>query len=236
MTLLTNSLEGGTNGTTISSVNSGGASGNAFDGTLVSGTGAALTYDNTHAAHGTLAAKVASGSSAGTSYALWSGSIGTQSQVWFRMYLYYTANPANTHRVFTGVNGASNCASLQVTSAGKLQWINSANTAIINSTATIPLNQWFRVEGFLIGSATVGQVETKLFNSPDASSPDETDTSTANQNTFGSITGNRFGVSGSTANVTFWMDDLGLSSIAYIGPSVVATDVPYVIAQNSGYF
>jgi hypothetical protein len=219
MTTLTNSFEGGTNGTTITAANSGGASGNAFDVVSI-GASATLTFDNTHVAHGSLAGNVTTPVAATNSYAAWTTSMGTQTTVWFRLYLYYTANPANTHRVFTGVSGASNCGSLQVTAAGKLQWINSSNATILTSTAAIPLGAWFRIEGFITGSATVGQVELKLFSTPDSLTPNETDTSAATQNTLSTMNGYRFGVSGSTASVTFWMDDLGLSSTGYLGPAM----------------
>ena len=58
---LTNTFEGGTSGTTITQSvngNSGGASGNFFD-TVSIGGGATDAADNTHAAHGTLSAKIA---------------------------------------------------------------------------------------------------------------------------------------------------------------------------------
>ena len=57
MTTLTNSFEGGTNGTGITAANSGGASGNAFDNVLGQ-FGGTVTYSSTVAAHGSLSAKV----------------------------------------------------------------------------------------------------------------------------------------------------------------------------------
>ncbi len=222
MTLLTNSFEGGTSGTTITAGNSGGTSGSAFDSVSI-GASATAAFDNAHAANGTLSGKITTPVSATSSYLAWTTSMGSQATVWFRLSLYYTANPANTHRVWTAVQTATNCGSLQVTSAGKLQFIDASSSAIFTSTATIPLNAWFRVEGYLTGSATVGQVELKLFTTTSAVTPAETDTSAATQNTFGAPNGYRYGVSGSTASVTLWMDDIGLSSTGYIGPVPAVT-------------
>jgi hypothetical protein len=94
VTLLTNSFESGTNGTTITTGNSGGASGNAFDVTEASGT-SILVYSNTQAAHGSLSAEFANNGDGANSVS-WSTSLGTQTQVWFRAYVYFTANPSVT--------------------------------------------------------------------------------------------------------------------------------------------
>lgn len=222
MTLLTNSFEGGTNGTTLTTGNTGGASGNAFDAVNI-GTGAANTFDNAQAAHGTLSNKVSTTATVSSCYDEWNTSMGTLSQVWFRGYYYFTANPAATVRLWSCLVTSTTCAAVRVTTTGTLQFTNTGGTVILTSTATVPLNQWFRVEGFVIGSATVGQMEMKLFKTADSSTPDETDTSTAVQNTSGSPNTYRFGVTSALANAgPYWMDDLGLSDSGYIGPAVAA--------------
>src|SRR5215467_10547633 len=98
MTSLVNSAEGGTNGTTVSTGNSGGASGNAFDALLT--TNATVAYDNAHAHSGALSVKFATAGTAANWAVEWTTSMGTLSQVWFRLYVYFTANPAAGFRIW----------------------------------------------------------------------------------------------------------------------------------------
>jgi hypothetical protein len=221
--VLVNTFEGGTNGVTVSPGNSGGASGAAFDSVTIGG-GATLAFDSTRAAHGALSLQVATVASA-TSYVQWSASMGPQSPAWFRAYLYLTANPAANHRAVTFLQGGTLCGYVQVLTTGRLQFVNAAGSAIFTTTAAVPLGQWFRIEGFLTGDATAGQVELKLFASQaDGVTPDETDTSSAAQNTAGRPDTVRYGVAAAVANAgPFWMDDLGLSATGYLGPSGAAT-------------
>lgn len=217
MTVLLNSFEGGTNGTTISAANSGGSSGNAFDNVSV-GLNATLTYDNAHAAHGGLAGKPATTSSSTTSIVVWSTSMGTKTQLWFRMYVYLTANPAAIIGIWRPLNVATQCSMLEITTGGLLRWVNTSSATILTGAVAVPLNQWWRVEGFTLCSATVGQVEYKLFKTADSSSPDETQTSAATQNTSTQITQTQIGLTNNSTSQALWMDDLGLSSTGYIGP------------------
>lgn len=220
MTTLTNSFEGGTGGTTITAGNSGAGSGNAFDAVTGPPASGTLAFDSTEAAHGSLSCKLATGATSGQDLVRWSTSMGTQSQVWFRTYLYVTANPAVAFRpVGFATGGGSNCGQIFVNTTGKISFSNAAGTSVITSATTIPLNAWFRLEGFIIGSATVGQLEFKLFDTPDSATPTETQTSAASQNTNGPMGLYSYGITSALANVTaFWMDDLGLSNIGYIGP------------------
>lgn len=216
MTTLLNSFEGGTSGTTISTGNSGGASGSAFDVVTIGGT-SAVAYSNAQAAHGALSGKftVASGVSNISSIA-WSTSMGTQTQIWYRMYLYFTSAPAS-FGLWRALQGASLCAGIVLVTDGTIQGRSSSNATVFTTASSYPLNQWFRLEGFVTGSASVGQMQLKLFGSPNGTIPTETQTTAANLNTLGSPNTYQYGVLTSDA-ATFWMDDLGLSSAGYIGP------------------
>jgi hypothetical protein len=230
VTLFTNSFEGGTNGTTLTAGaggNTGGTSGNFFDTVTIVASGTNI-FDNTHAAHGTLANKLATGATAGTNFDAWDTSFGSAvGQVWFRQYLYLTANPGASFRswsAFSAPAGSQN-AGLQINTGGTLTFQDANGTAItgMTTTETIPLNQWCRIEGFVIGSATVGQVELKIFfgANPDATTPTNTYTSAATVNTRGNMGSWRYGINTSRANVVaWWQDDLGLSNTGYVGPVV----------------
>ena len=221
--LLANTFAGGSNGATLtqgSGGNTGGTSGNFFDSVTIGGS-ATLAFDTTHFTSGSgLAAKVATGVSSANSYVAWTTQAGDQPRVWFRQYLYFTANPAGNFRVFSALGGSASLAgALQVLSGGTLRWLNAAGSTILTTTATIPLNTWFRVEGFITGSPNNGQVGVSLYWPADAQTPVETDTSAAAQSTLGPINAARFGVTSAVANVAaFWMGGLGLSNTGPLGP------------------
>jgi hypothetical protein len=79
VTLLTNNFEGGSNGSTITTGNSGGASGNAWD-TITIGTSAVDVYDNSQAAHGSLSCKLSTAATSVSVYNAWTTSMGTLTQ------------------------------------------------------------------------------------------------------------------------------------------------------------
>ena len=225
MTLLKNSSEGGTSGVAVSTGNSGGASGNAFDAVTVSGAGAALAFDNSQAAHGTLSAKYTFPSGvASTAYASWTTSAGSTSPAFFRLYLRHAANPSVNTRVWQAdISGSVLCAALYVNTSGTLQMTDSAGTNIFTTTATVPLSQWYRLEGYVTGSPSAGQVELKLFKSADSTAADEVKTSSAAQNTGGVPNSFRYGCFAAltqSSPFTLWADDIGLSSTGYLGPVV----------------
>lgn len=214
MTLLVNSFEGGTNTTAISTGNSGGASGNAFD--VIGST--APTFSSTWAAHGSLSAHSAGG------YCEWTTSMGTQTQVWFRMYLYLAVAPAGTIDCFYTRDAAvTSPGSIQMTSGRVLELVYQAGT-LHSMTTLVPLNQWIRLEGFITGSATVGQMALNMYLTMDSTTADESYTSAATLNTLAALTGYWFG--SSSAASPFWMDDIGLSSTGYIGPVASITGAP----------
>lgn len=214
---LANNAEGGTSGTTVTTGNSGGASVNAFDVVTI-GTSSAVTFDNGHAAHGSLAYKMAVPVGvANISSVAWTTSLGTQTTVWFRLYLYFTSQPA-TFGVWRALQGASLCAGVVLVSDGTMQVRNAANGTVFTTASVIPINQWFRLEGFVTGSASTGQVELKFFSSLDATVPDETQTSLANLNLRGPPNTYQAGALTSVGS-TFWIDDLGVSTVGYMGPA-----------------
>ena len=214
-----NTAEGGTSGVTVTTGNSGGASGRAFDAVDIIGAGASVIFDNTHTAHGSEAYQFQTGAVSALARVQWN-SFGFQPQVWFRTYVYLTALPAATIRLVNADNGTTACAVVVLLTTGKLQVrTGAAGTQTLNSTNTVPLNQWFRIEGYCFGDPVVGQVELKLFLTPDSVTPDETKTSPANVNTFGTMNHLNFGVSTNAPNVApFWEDDLGFSNVGYLGP------------------
>ena len=76
-----------------------------------------------------------------------------------------------------------------------------------------------RLEGYLTGNSSTGQLQIQLFTSPDSPTPAETQTSPATENTLGAATAAQFGLVGALANSgPYWVADIGLSSAGYLGP------------------
>ncbi len=237
-----NTYEGGSNGTGISQANSGGMSGTAFDVVTTTGTGTTITYDNTHPVHGTLGGKTHFPAVAATAYPSWTTAVGAQGKIWFRRYLYHTAYPAVNTRIWqSDISGSTLCAAVYLMTDGSLLFANSAGATVFQSAAALaPNSAPYRVEGYVTGSATVGQVELKLWKtSADGAlgTEDYTNTSAANVNTGGTQNCYRFG---SFASVTqgsawdLWHDDDGVSPSGYLGPSgVAATSAPAGVAAGA---
>ena len=134
--------------------NDGDGADTAFDVVTV-GTGTTLQFSSTHAAHGTNGLKVATGSTTTVTYAEWS-SLGAQTgAVYFRVYVYFTANPTAGYRLLNTQNGAgSTTGYLFVNAAGTVYLADSTGTARATTTNTVNLNGWTRLEGFIVPSTT----------------------------------------------------------------------------------
>lgn len=236
MPTVTWSAEGGTNGAGITAGNSGGASGDAFESVSL-GAGATAVYDNTQAHSGSLSAKLATGGSAADCSLNYGTALGAQTQVFYRAYVWMSANPAGNHRLFDAWDSGSGqlCFAVYLTTTGKLMSVNTAGSTIQTTTASVNLSAWSRIETMLVGDATTGQVEVKLYNSPGSSTPTETITSAANQNTRGSANNYRFGSAGDPmpAGRTLWLDDLGISTTGYLGPTASAVTLTPAAASWS---
>ena len=222
MTTLTNSFEGGTNGTALSTGNTGGGSGNAFDAVNTTGSGSGIAFSTAQAMHGTVSAKLtyASGVSSNV-YASWTTSMGAQAQAWFRFYIYITAHPSVNLRIWqSDISGSTLCSALFLTTSGTLAFNASGSTAF-TTTAAVPLNTWYRLEGYCTGSTSAGQVSLSMY-AGDSTSAVETDTSSASQNTGGTQNCYRFGSFAAiteTSAFSYYIDDPGLSSTGPLGPS-----------------
>jgi hypothetical protein len=220
---LTNNLEGGTDGTTITTVNSGGASGNAFDNVVI-GTGATATYSATHAAHGGLGLAVSTGSTAATALCRWDSSLGVQTTLYGRTYLYVTGAPSSSDSVIEFQNASASRGGIQITTG--LQWLvqDAAFATLYTSTHIIPIGQWVRVEWEIVFSATAGQAIVNYYESFDSTTPTETFTSSTTQNFGAGCDTMIFGWSTAHSNQPLlYFDDLGVSTVGFLGPVVTGS-------------
>ncbi len=196
--------------------------------------GNAITYDNAHA-YGLLAAKVDNTANAASQNQLiWTTGIGTLTDWYGRLYLYATTFP--TTGSYRLVQDSNNNFPVFINATGEVQQYDQGGF-VHQTTAVIGLNQWVRIEWHWLNSATVGQVEVKLFNSPDSATPTETKTSAANRNTSVSTTEIRFGLGGGTTEAgPVWLDNLVAGATSYPGPVVVPSTAPQVLSMQSHVF
>jgi hypothetical protein len=232
--LLTQSFEELANGTTLTTGNTGNPSA-PFDAISALSSGQTLASDNTHVQHGSMALKLATGVTSATCYADWSTSFAWQAQNWFRLYLYMTANPGAAMNVLTFLQSGTSCGRIRIGTTGKVIALDSAGTTQLTSTASITLNAYVRIEGYLTGSATAGQIEFKLYNTPDSTIATETQTSGSALNTTGTPNTSRWGLAQAVASTgPVWYDDLGLSTFGYLGVPSAITDTETGTGADAG--
>jgi hypothetical protein len=220
---VSNTFEGGTGGATITTANSGGTSGNAFQ--FVSAT---ATYTTT-AYRGSVAGQFASGGAATTSYCEYTTSVGAAStgSLYARVRFQLPALPSDATGVrvlvMTDSTGSFR-ADLRVTSTGAVSIRGPAGTALATFSDTYVAGTWWDVGmAILVFSTTVGQIQAHKYDGTGAI--DQTITSAANQNTTGAGGANRCqaGMLRSIAGHTVLLDDVAWSTTDYPDMPVVST-------------
>ncbi len=219
--LLINSAEGGTNGSTVSIGNSGGDSGDAWTAVTISGSGT-LTYSNSFAAHGGLSYFVNT-TTAGQCFAQWHSNTFSQpgKTMYSQCYVYFPSTPVTVSRFVQFANSSvQNCGGIGISSGNAFTLSDSASTVVATSSTTIPTNQWIRLEFMIFSDVSAGQMQLKIFLTPDSTTPDEVLTTSATINTRGDAV-NSFviGNFSNSAGVSFYFDDVAVQETGYIGPN-----------------
>ena len=212
---ISNTAEGGSNGVTVSTANSGGTSGTAWDSVSV-GTG--LTYDTATKMHGGVGYAFAAPANVIESLQ-WTTSLGSQTDIYWRMYMFRSATPLEQQRIVRFFNTAGG------TEGGRISWHTDGKLYSFDSTLAVPgassftltANQWLRFEGRILASATVGIIEVKAYVG-DNTSAIGTYTRT-NVNTLTTIGEIRFGNAVAATPGAFWMDDFTVVTTGYPGPA-----------------
>jgi len=221
--LLENTAEGGTDGVNVSAANSGGASGNAWNTVNATGT---LVYSNAQAIHGSLSYSIVTTTSA-SAYMFWnSSSITVNTKTMYsRCYMYFAAAPPFTGRFMQFMNSTAQLiGGVGIDVSDKFAIRNSTDTVVATSTTTVPTSAWFRVELYVFSSATVGEMEVKIFLDPHSTTPTETLTTSSTENTRGDdIKDALFGLAGGTVNADLYMDSMGTQDSGYLGPVILPT-------------
>jgi hypothetical protein len=229
VTVKQNTAEGGTNGTTVSTGNSGGVSGDAFF-SVSPGTGGTITFTNAQAMHGTLSYNLTTGTTA-TTVILSDGNVGTSFGT--RFYIRLTGYPSSETIIHDVQTAAGTTVSrLHITTTGALKVVNNAGTAVSTFTNVLALNTWYRVAFWGTVNATTGSLNAVTY-AGDSLTAIETKNLT-NQNTGSTGAGRAVYGKGtpSPTMATFYIDDIkqDLETAAEIS---IPTNSPPTVSVNS---
>ena len=225
MTVCTGDLEGGVHGNAVSTSDTGSLT--AFDAAGGS-TGDSVKYDNTHVAHGSLAAKMTTGSGGNLTLRWDLAHFGTLSDWYGRMYLYMTANPASAMTFFRPQKTTTQAFQLLIDTSGHIVVQDTSSATLATFTNAISLNQFVRVE--VHANHTGSALEVKLFNSADSSTA--TETQTLNSVSMQS-NATRLDFRTNITSTIYWIDQLVGGATAYPGPYPVSTVAPAVSGTAS---
>lgn len=192
---LANSFDG-TDGTAVTSVSTG-TSGDALDEISITA-GGSLVFKSSDAPHAGASVKAtANGVSA---YVGWTGtSYGPVQQSFARMYLKFTALPSAGSAVIRFRLGSTTAASINVANTGIVKIRDSSGAQLATGTSAIPLGSWVRLEAFVNGSSTTGQVIIRLYLQKDGDVVTEEVTTASNLALPASIDTVEFGLVGNAS-------------------------------------
>ena len=204
-----NTFEGGTSGTTITTANSGGTSGTAWDA-VQQPTGGSITFDNTHTAHGGMAALLTGGST-GPGLNWKPQTIGLLADGYGRAYFYITALPAAQARLVRFFLAGTGGPSIELNTTGTVEIDDAAHVQQAVTTNTVPLNAWWRIEWHHNASA---QLVVRLYL---GDSTTITEQITAAANTATSVDEVHTLLQVGAGNM--WMDDVNAGVSTWPGPA-----------------
>lgn len=224
MPSLANTAEGGTADVAVTTGNSGGDSGNAFDLIGSSGTGS-VTYRSTPVAHGTRSIQFQA-AAADTRFAVWNTSWTGSSSVYARLYLRFPdATPTNNTQIIQirESDGVTIGCDVRLSTAGAIQ-LRAPQTLRYTSATTIPAGEWVRLELYVVSSATVGRIQARLFTGANLEGTiptEEFGSPTTNWDTGnGTIGGFSFGISSAPGQAAFdmFVDSVKFDTAGWVGP------------------
>lgn len=202
-------------GTAVTTGNQGFSVGNPFDQVI----GGGITLDDTHCL-GTRSFKITDASSA-QQLAWTSAKLGTVSELWGRMFLWYSATPNTPIGLIRPTTGGSQAARIRMNGDGTLTLADGGNAAEITTASALPSGQWVRIEWHIQFVATSATVELETYNSYQSLTTTESLSASAggigtNCDTvqFGAFTSGSY-------TFTAWMDGIAVhddSSIGFLGP------------------
>jgi hypothetical protein len=234
MTVLNNNFSGGPAGTMITTSNSGQFGDNAFNATGYSTTNPVEFYDVAANGLNRETAQFVMGitlvNTSGTApYVYWSSSMGSQSQIWTRFYIYWTSIAQTTYDqiVFTTLSSITTTVSLYLQTSSATNQVlylkdHGGNTAMFSQVITP--GEWCRVELNINYSGSSAQGYLFIGANSDGDLSDYDDSATLSGASFGSSSSNLFAIgypitiSGETAALTYF-SNWQLNNTGYAGPA-----------------
>lgn len=218
-----NSAEGGTNGTAVTTANSGGASGDAWD-VISKPSGTAFTFSTAAFYKGTLGYRATHGTANGTGLN-WRWSLSGWTKFRLRRYFSVSAYPTSAV-ILAWITDASNSktlAKLTLSTSGVLGVQNAAGTQVFTGSAPIGLNSDTRVELIVVPGTTTSNGTIRFcWGVGDAAATDTYASTSANTGTGGTLGYYTEGKLSGTWNATVDYDDFAAddaSSSTFLGPS-----------------
>jgi hypothetical protein len=179
VTVLRNNFDGGPDGTTLTAANSGQVPGNdAFNSVTTKTASNIIQYTDASGLDRQTAEYVLECSTSAVAQAncAWTTSMGSQTQIWLRLYFYMTATPTtNDMCIFESDNGSAYAGCIYVEATTNKMYVSRANTgALLTMTTPAPLNKWLRIEAWFSFSTTAGDAELRLYTDADSDAASET--------------------------------------------------------------
>lgn len=237
MATFRNNANGGTHGAAVSYTASGGAvSGDDWDFIAI-GTNGSITYAN-DPARGPLSYKMTLGATVTDIKVEWQH-FQPSTTVYVRFYVYLPTLPSASFRFLELSDGTQAVWSFGFRADGRLSIRDTVSASMGVSTISLPVGRWLRLEAMVVSHATTGSSVVKIFTEADSPYPAETMTSASSFNTAPNGTGielGRFGIVGSsTANFTYYIDDMAMSNSGYLGPADPTLAGPLELANNADF-
>lgn len=159
---LTNNAEGGVNGVTPTTTDTG--SGDAFT-SVVKGASSVLDYSNAHPAHGGMGYRMATRATAESNYVSWTNG-STVSTCYGRLYIYYDVAPTIGHSFLQCRSSAGvilGYLHISMSSGEKLQISDGSETAQWTGTTSISAGTQYRLEYAFVAGGATGSCQLKLY-------------------------------------------------------------------------
>jgi hypothetical protein len=235
MTVLRNNFEGGPHGTVISTSNSGQYGDNAFNAVDSVGTGQVNQFTSVDVAGlnrptAEFVYEISTGSTINTPWVQWSTSMGSQTQIWTRFYVYFatlSTTPSNNINLFTvGSTFGYDIVSVSVrstTSPFYFRIVNEwAGTGTTLGTVSVTAGKWHRIE-FRATIGGTGSADLFYYGEDAVDSPDYTDSVSQSGQDYGTDPADRFRLGQSViglANLpTTRFSNWELNNTGYPGPA-----------------
>jgi hypothetical protein len=226
MALKQNSAEGGANGATITTANSGGSSGDAFVQVTVAGV-PTYNFSNNAAAHGSLSYRITGVS--GDTAKIYLGSTAS-SQGTMRGYVYFNILPSAPQALFNIQNSSfGGMAAVNISSVNKMTVSDASGTTLFTSASALSAATWYRIELQVItgASTTTGTVNFQYYVGDSTTPLGTLSNTTANTTTINALRG-QFGKQTSGVALDANFDDFAYddTSSTPIGPYSATNAVP----------